>query len=193
MDDLSAGSVATMMADVYAACYSPHGQAKGSSTVGLSAIDLSKVGPIVPAMKTLTGLLKQGLSKDFKYYHNLIANARGEANLGWSLNGWDDRVDIGTFLLTLSELSKDQAVKALALDILGMITDAVYVANTPALQSQSAYGLGAWFPSSYRSLGNANTGGYWVLNEYSAVFEFAADADWMNFLYAFWGKSPGTK
>ena len=188
MSDLSAGSVAMMMANEYAACYSPHGQAKGSSTVGLSAIDLSKVGPIAPALKTLTELLKQGLKENFKYYHNLIADARGEGNLGWSLNGWDDRIDIGMFLLTLSEQSEDPAVKTLAQEAFDMITDAVYVANTPALQSQSAYGLGAWFPTSYRSLGNANTGGYSVLDDYSTAFEFADDAGWMSFLYAFWGK-----
>jgi len=191
MDDLSAGSVAVMMCDVYAACYSPHGQAKGSSTVGLTAIDLNKIGPIVPALKTLTGLLEQGLAQDFKNYHRLIADARGEANLGWSLNGWDDRVDLGAFLLALSDLSKDQAVKALAIEVFDMLGDAVYAANTPALESQSAHGLGVWFPTSYKSLGNANTGGYWVIDEYSRVFRFAQDADWMNFLYAFWGKGSG--
>jgi len=188
MEDLSAGAVARMMADSYAECYSTQGQAKGCSTVGLSAVDLSKVGAIAPALRTLVEMLEQGLAEDFKYNHRLIADARGEANLGWSLNGWDDRVDIGEFLLMLSVLSEDPAVKALAEEILNMMTDAVYVGNTQALQSQGAFGLGVWFPTSYKSLGNANTGGYGVILQYQSAFAFADDAGWMAFLYAFWGK-----
>ena len=190
MDDLSAWSVAKMMADVYAATYSAHGSAKGCSTVGLSAIDLSKSIGFAPVMKALTEVLEQKLAEDFKYWHGVIAKARGEANLGWSLNGWDDRVDIGTFLLELSQLSKDPQVNDLAQDAYELIDDAVYAANTPALESQLATGLGGWFPTSFRSLGNANTGGYWVIYEYSSVFRYSEDAGWMDFLYAFWGKSP---
>lgn len=191
MHDLSAWSVAKMMTDVYAATYSAHGSAKGCSTVGLSAIDLSKTGALAPAMKALTGLLDQKLAEDFKYWHGAIAKARGEGNLGWSLNGWDDRVDIGAFLLALSELSKDQTVNALAKQAFDLIVDSTYAANTPALQSQGAYGLGGWFPTSLKSLGNANTGGYWVIAQYSSVFHYAQDAGWIDFLYSYWGKSPG--
>lgn len=192
MSDLSPTAVAKMLADQYAATYSPHGQAKGSSTVGLSVIDLAKMGAFVPQLKVLTGMLVQGLSDDFDYYHNMISKARGEANLGWSLNGWDKRVDMGTFLSALSALSKDPNVKTLAGQVFGMLKDAVYVANTPALASQSAYGLGVWFPTSYTSIKNANTGGFGVLDEYSAVFAFAEDAGWLDFLYAYWGVAPVT-
>ena len=188
MDDLSAASVAKMLADQYAACYSPKGQAKGSSTVGLSVIDLSKIGAMVPVLKSLTGLLKQGLGEDFDYYHGMISLARGDANLGWSLNGWDKRIDLGTFLMTLSSISDNPQVRALADEAAAILTDAVYVANTPALQSQSAHGLGVWFPTSYRSIGNANTGGLGALAEYSTGFAFAHDAGWLEFLFAYWGK-----
>lgn len=193
MEDMSASAVAKMLADEYAATYSPKGEAKGSSTVNLSAIDLSKIGPIASALKSLTDELKAGLAQDYRYYKGLISDARGEANLGWSLNGWDKRVDLGTFLMTLSAISKDQDVKVLADQAFGIIKDAVYVANTPALDSQSAFGLGVWFPTSYRSLGNANNGGFWTLDMYASVFGFADDAGWLGFLYAFWGRSPGTK
>jgi len=188
--DVSAGAVAKMLADDYAATYSPHGAAKGSSTVGLSVIDLAKMAPIAPVLKSLTGILKDGLIADFSRYHDMISEARGEANLGWSLNGWDDRVDIGTFLATLSSLSSDPNVKDLANQALGIIKDAVYVANTPALASMSAYGLGVWFPSSVSSLRNANTGGMGVLSEYSLTFAFSQDAGWLSFLHAYWGKTP---
>jgi hypothetical protein len=188
--DLSAKAVAAILVDDYAECYSPHGQAKGSSTVGLSAIDLAKIGAIAPLMKSLTELLGQGLSENYDQTHKMIADARGDANLGWSLNGWDKRVDLGTFLMNLAVLSKDPEVKQLATDAFGVIKDSLYVGNTPALQSQSAFGLGIWFPTSYRSLGNANNGGTWTLGLYSSVFEFAGDAGWLNFLYAYWGKSP---
>jgi hypothetical protein len=187
-DDMSAGSIACMVIKDYAATYSPKGQAKGSSTVGLSAIDISKIGALAPAMKDLTEALEQGLSEDFDCYHHMIAEARGEANLGWSLNGWDKRVDLGTFLCTLSMLSDDEQIKQLAMDAFAVIQDSVMVANTPALHSQSAYGLGVWFPTSYRSLGNANNGGFWTLDLYSTVFAFAEDAGWLDFLYAYWGR-----
>jgi hypothetical protein len=189
MSDLSSAAVATMLADTYAACYSPHGQAKGSSTVGLSVIDLSMIGPIAPALKSLTGMLIQGLHEDFDYYHDLIAEARGEANLGWSLNGWDQRVDMGTFLAALASSSDEQEVRDLAEAILQMIADALYVANTPALESMGAVGLGVWFPVSARSLGNANAGPS-SLARYVTAFEFVDDAGWVDFLYAFWGKAP---
>lgn len=189
MSDVSATSVARMLADVYAATYSAHGSAKGSSTVGLSVIDVSMAKAIGPAVKALTDILKAKLALDFDRTHYLIAKARGEANLGWSLNGWDQRIDFGTFLETLAKLSSDPAVKTLAMDILGMITDAVYVANTPALASMGATGLGVWLPVSARSLGNANSG-LWTLVSYTSAFKFSEDAGWMSFMYAFWGKAP---
>jgi hypothetical protein len=192
MTDRSAEAVAKMLADKYAETYSPHGAAKGSSTVGLSAIDLSMITPIGQAVNSLTGLLKQGLIDDFGYYHGMIAKARGEGNLGWSLNGWDQRIDFGTFLQALASLSTDPEVKSLAEDILGMITDAVYVANTPALESMGAFGLGVWFPVSGRSLSNANAG-LGTLGLYSDAFAFAEDAGWMSFLYGYWGKAPKMK
>jgi len=89
--------------------------------------------------------------------------------------------------VTLSAISKDTDVKMLADQAFAVIKDAVYVANTPALDSQSAYGLGVWFPSSYRSIGNANVGGFGVLDMYASSFEFADDAGWLSFLYAYWG------
>ena len=193
MQDLSAEAVATMMCDVYAATYSAHGSAEGCSTVVLSAIDIAKIGAIAPAMKTLTENLEGKLYQDFKRYHKLVADARGEGNLGWSLNGWDDRIDLGAFLLALAEQEKDLEVGALAQAVFDVLTDAVYAANTPALEDQGAYGLGGWFPGSYKSLGNANTGGYWVIDMYQYVFDYANDAGWMSFLYSFWGKSPGSK
>ena len=189
MEDMSAAAVAKMLADEYAATYSPKGEAKGTSTVNLSVIDISKIGPIGSAMKSLTDKLRAGLVEDFKSYKNLISDARGDANLGWSLNGWDKRVDLGTFLMTLSEISKDQGVKVLADQAFGIIKDAVYVANTPAMDSQSATGLGIWFPTSYRSLGNANNGGFWTLDMYASVFGFADDAGWLGFLYDYWGRA----
>jgi len=188
MDDLSAEAVSAMMVHEYAKTYSPHGQAKGSSTVGLSAIDLSLVQPIAPKLKALTDVLDARLASDFDKYHSIISEARGEANLGWSLNGWDDRVDLGTVLAVLSE-SDDSEIAALAGDALAALTSMVHVANTPALDSQSAYGIGIWFPGSLRSLGNANTGGYGILGRYSTEFDFAADAGWLEFLYAYWGKT----
>lgn len=192
MTDRSTEAVAKMLADKYAETYSPHGAAKGSSTVGLSAIDLSMITPIGQAVDSLTELLKQRLIDDFDYYHGMIAKARGEGNLGWSLNGWDQRIDFGAFLQALASLSMDPEVKSLAEDILGMITDAVYVANTPALESMGAFGLGVWFPVSARSLGNANSG-LGSVRMYSDAFAFAEDAGWMSFLYGFWGKLPKTK
>jgi hypothetical protein len=191
MEDSSAGAVARMLADEYAKCYSPHGMAKGSSTVGLSVIDLSKIGAIAAPLKALTGMLEKGLINDSAAYRGLIGAARAKANLGWSLNGWDRRVDMGTFLLTMSNLAKDPDVKTLAKTAFDQLTAAVYVANTPALDSQSAYGLGVWFPTSYGSMGNANIGGISMLSKYSFVFAFSDDAGWMKLLFAYWGKAPG--
>ncbi|MBU0623796.1 MAG: hypothetical protein KJ672_03015, partial [Candidatus Thermoplasmatota archaeon] len=75
-------------------------------------------------------------------------------------NIFADCSDFGGIQDTLSEHAQNQDVKTLAKTAFDLLTTAVYVANTPALQSQSAYGLGVWFPTSYRSLGNANIGGF---------------------------------
>jgi hypothetical protein len=186
--DLSAAAVAKLLVNDYAATYSPKGAAKGSSTVNLSSVDLSEIGELGPKMKALTDALILGLADDFDQYHRMIADARGDANLGWSLNGWDKRVDLGTFLSSLAMGSDDPDLKQLAIDAFGVVKESVYVRNTPALESQSAYGLGIWFPTSYRSLGNANNGGFWTLDMYSTSFAFADDAGWMAFLHAYWGK-----
>jgi hypothetical protein len=149
-------------------------------------IDLSKIGAIAAPLKALNAMLEN----DPAAYEGLISAARAKANLGWSLNGWDRRVDMGTFLLTMSKLAKNPDVKTLAKTTFDLLTAAVYVGNTPALESQSAYGLGVWFPTSYGSMGNANIGGTSMLDKYSFVFAFPDDVGWMKLLYAYWGEAP---
>lgn len=70
------------MADEYAACWSPRGNAKGRSTEDLSVIDISKIASIVPVLKSLTNELKPGLATDYDQYHDMIGEAGGEASPG---------------------------------------------------------------------------------------------------------------
>lgn len=75
----------------------------------------------------------------------------------------------------MSTSSHDKSVRTLAAQAVGILTDAVHVANAQALASMSAFGLVAWFTGSVRALGNANADGMGMLSEYLLMFGFADD------------------
>ncbi|PWI46647.1 hypothetical protein CEE45_15745 [Candidatus Heimdallarchaeota archaeon B3_Heim] len=146
-----------------------------SRLVELASIDLTYIDPIVHQLSDLTDALITMLEEDdedLDINHELIAEARGLGNLGWSQYGWEAYIDLPTFVKSLG------IPEALAL--YETLTAAVYVKTTEPMES--AEGLGIFFPNSYGSFQN-NV--YWHGEEYLKV-QFPHEG-WWEFLQTYWG------
>ncbi|MEM4264612.1 MAG: clostripain-related cysteine peptidase [Thermoplasmata archaeon] len=177
--------VAKLICDEYARAYSTKGQYSGESNANLSAILISESDDAIPILADLNAELRARLALSYDYWHKLISRARGDANLPWSENGWEQRVDIIMYLKSLAASTKDAAVKSLASAAAIELTQSTYVANTQSMASAGAYGLAVYFPVSYSCLGSSNAGWY-VQEDYPIIFKFAGDAGWMSFLMSYW-------
>ncbi|MFX0174199.1 MAG: clostripain-related cysteine peptidase [Candidatus Hodarchaeota archaeon] len=150
-----------------------------SKLVELASIDLTYMIPIVQQLGDLTDVLEGLLAMDDDdndAYHEMIAEARGEGNLGWSEYGWEAYIDLPTFVkyLSLSEGIPEAATLYITL------MDALYVKATEPMQS--AEGLGIFFPNSFGSFQN-NV--FWHGDEYLAM-QFPHEG-WWDFLQIYWG------
>ncbi|MFX0051538.1 MAG: clostripain-related cysteine peptidase, partial [Candidatus Hermodarchaeota archaeon] len=105
-----------------------------SKLVELASIDLTYMIPIVQQLGDLTDVLEGLLAKDDDKndaYHEMIAEARGEGNLGWSEYGWEAYIDLPTFIksLYLSEGIPEAAT------LNSTLMEALYVKATEPMQS----------------------------------------------------------
>ncbi|MFX0212273.1 MAG: clostripain-related cysteine peptidase [Candidatus Hodarchaeota archaeon] len=150
-----------------------------SRLVELASIDMTYVTSIVQQLGDLTDILEGLLeldNEDTDIYHELIATAKGEGNLGWSQYGWEAYIDLPTFVYSLYESLKIPE----AITLYETIKTALYVETTEPLKS--AEGLGIYFPGSYGSFQN-NV--YWHGDEYLTM-QFPHEG-WWDFLQAYWG------
>lgn len=151
-----------------------------SKLVELASIDLTYMTQIVQQLGDLTDILERLLENDDDNndaYHELIAAARGEGNLGWSEYGWEAYIDLPTFV---KSLSLSQGIPEAA-TLYNTLMDALYVKATEPMQS--AEGLGIFFPNSYGSFQN-NV--FWHGDEYLRM-QFPHEG-WWDFLQTYWGK-----
>jgi len=173
------------VASEFSEFYMPRAHFNGGVMATLSVIDLSAVKEAVDDLSALIALLKTKLEMDFKTYHDLISETRGDGNLPWAEYGWEYYVDLPSFTIGLQKRALDMDVKELA----GRVSDTLvnktikYVGNTKPMESVSALGIGIWFPPSYHSIFNANQFTE-VLMRYKALqFE---SSGWLNFLFNYW-------
>ncbi len=171
--DLNAFEFSKLIVDEYIAFYEALRPA--SRHVELAAIDLTLIPTIVQQLGELTDILEEYL--DDGYYHEEIAIARGEGNLGWSEYGWDAHIDLPTFVKTLDIPDATTLCEKLN----ETLTEAIYVNVTEPMKS--AEGLGIFFPNSYGSFQN-NV--FWHGDEY-LYMQFPHEG-WWDFLQAYWGK-----
>jgi hypothetical protein len=138
--------------------------------------------------------LSKSLQVDIKGYSQIIANAKGKANLPWSQNGWERLIDLKVFVQSIRDQSLDtRAVKGIdplvvssvvnnAEAVLNKIPQTVlYVRYLDSMGKHGVYGISVFFPDSRDSYEN---------NEklYGACYDVMAfaNAGWLDFLYSYW-------
>lgn len=164
---------AQMITACFAEFYRPRAHFSGGVMGSLSAIDLAEMDEVVSSLATLTAALME----DMDVNHEMISEARGEGMLPWSEYGWDQYIDLPTFVETITLETADPDVRTAGDAVLSALSEAIVaVGNTEPMKSASAKGMGIWFPPSYHAM--------WGLSPYTAT-RFASEG-WLNFLYAYW-------
>ncbi|MFX0204771.1 MAG: clostripain-related cysteine peptidase [Candidatus Hodarchaeota archaeon] len=171
--EMSAFSLSKVMVNDYIAYYEALRPA--SRLVELASIDMTYIDIIVHQLGELTDTLETMLEEDDSdSVHEMIAEARGEGNLGWSQYGWDAFIDLPTFVKSLGGIPE-------AVTLYNTLAAAIYVKTTEPMES--AEGLGIFFPNSYGSFQN-NV--FWHGEDYLKI-QFPHEG-WWDFLQTYWGK-----
>ncbi|MFW9803892.1 MAG: clostripain-related cysteine peptidase [Candidatus Thorarchaeota archaeon] len=171
--EIDAFDLSKVMVDEYIAYYETKRPA--SRLVQMAVIDMTYVTDIVEQLGVLTDDLEDALlSSQGEYWHEVIAKARGEGNMGWSEYGWEAYIDLPTFVNALAE----EFTQASALQ--NTLMDGIYSVASRAMES--AEGMGIFFPNSYGSFKN---NAYWHGDSYLAM-QFPYKGFW-DFLQAYWG------
>lgn len=164
---------AQMIVHDFAAFYEPRAHFSGGVMAALSAIDIDKVEKIVADL----GVFTEALMADMGGNHDMISEARGEGNLPWSEYGWDQYVDLSTFVEYITLATGNSIIKSAGESVLSSLSEAIVaLGNSEPMESAGAKGMGIWFPASYHMM--------WGLTTYQAT-KFAGQG-WMDFLYAYW-------
>ena len=116
-------------------------------------------------------------------YAPIISNARGNANLPWSQNGWDRLIDLGVFAQSIREQSLDATIVNLAETVLARIPQTVlYVRSLQTMDKHGVHGISSFFPASRDAFENNKN----LYGDHYDVMAFAR-AGWLDFLYSYWG------
>jgi hypothetical protein len=170
---MSAFDLSKVMVDDYVAFYDALRPA--SRLVELASVDMSRVDSIVEQLGYVTGVLRDLLmGNDRELVHEMIAEAKGEGNLGWSEYGWEAYVDLPSFVRVLSTYNIPSSAM-----LYHTLKSAIYVQASEALSS--AEGMGIFFPGSHASYENNELwyGGFYLLMQFP-------HEGWWDFLLAYW-------
>ena len=187
--DLTPLEFSTMAVDRYIDFYEsvgkPYGQAATMSVIQINTAD--ELGHAVLQ-------LSSSLQTDMEGYAPIISNARGQANLPWTENGWDRLVDLKVFIQSIRDQSLDpSAVTGIEPAVVSSVVNAaetalakipetvLYVRSLQAMDKHGVCGISVFFPTSRDSFAN-NKNLYGVFYD---VMAFARDG-WLDFLYAYW-------
>lgn len=162
-----------MIVHDFAAFYEPRPHFSGGVMATMSAIDITKMDEVVADLAGFT----QALMVDIEGNHDLISRARGEGNLPWSEYGWDQYVDLPTFVEYIVETTDDLAVRSAGEAVLFSLSEAIVaLGNSEPMNSAGAQGMGIWFPASYHMM--------YGFADYR-IMAFAGQG-WLDFLRAYW-------
>jgi hypothetical protein len=178
-----------MAVDKYVDFYTSVGKAY-SQAATMSVIQINTADELGDAVLRLSNCLK----KNIKGYASIISNARGQANLPWSENGWDRLVDLKVFIQSIHDQSLDpKAVKGIDSAVVSSVIAAsetalakipqtvLYVRYLDAMGKHGINGISAFFPTSRDSFENNK-------NLYGIFYDVMAFArtGWLDFLYTYW-------
>jgi len=175
--------------DEYIDYYTYTGKAY-SQAVTLSVTKINEIGKVTSDTKNMV----QAIEQDMQGYTGIVSDARGQANLPWSENGWERLIDLQTFVKTIHneslkpentkniEPTVKNAVLSSSAALLTSLSNAiVYHRNTPAMEKAGCKGICVYFPTSQGSYQNNK-------NLYGSLYEtmkFAGEG-WLGFLNAYW-------
>lgn len=162
-----------MITSRFAEFYEPRPHFSGGVMATLSAIDIAKMDELVSTLTTLT----TSLTADMEVNHDMISEARGEGMLPWSEYGWEQYIDLPTFVEYITSATTDPRVRQAGDLVVSALAQAIVaLENTEPMESASAQGMGIWFPPSYHAM--------WGLSPYMTT-RFASQG-WLDFLYSYW-------
>lgn len=162
-----------MITSRFAEFYEPRPHFSGGVMATLSAIDLSKADEVTSDLTTLTTLLMENMEGN----RRLIDRAREEGTLPWSEYGWDQYIDLPSFVEYITLKTADPSVRSAGITLSTTLDEAIVaLGNSEPMELASANGMGIWFPPSYHAT--------YGLSVYTAT-RFAS-AGWLDFLYAYW-------
>jgi hypothetical protein len=181
-----------MAVDQYIYLYTTTGNAN-SQAVTMSVVQISAVDELGNAVVQLSKCLRE----DIRGYASIISNARGQANLPWSENGWDRLVDVKTFVQSVRDQSLNpSAVSGIDPEVVSSVIQAanasltsiaqtvLYSKSVKAMSKHGLGGIGVFFPTSRSSFENSQA----MYADIYASMAFA-QAGWLDFLYDYWGAS----
>jgi hypothetical protein len=106
-----------------------------------------RIDAFVNDLNTVTEVLATNIEK----YKGIITRARGKANLGQPMRGWDADIDLYTFIDIVGQIDGGQKYKQAIEDMKSAWTGSdplIYTQYSHQYAVKSAHGLGVYFPQS---------------------------------------------
>ncbi len=125
----------------------PNGCARDGAFPAFTVVDLSQTDEFVDDLNTVTGVLAGNVQK----YKGVIDRARGKANTGQPMRGWDADIDLYTFVDEVGVIDGGPEYKDAIEDIKSAwLGDEpfIYTRCSHQYSVKSAHGLGVYFPQS---------------------------------------------
>jgi len=157
--------------------------------VTFTVLDVSRMGEVASDMDDLV----RAIIPEMDEYEIILSDARTDAILPWSQNGWERSVDLPRLVKAVRDRSSG-AVASSCEAVLESVSDAIVYHRT--LDERSGYeGMGIFFPMSLAMYENCQVYyGQWPVPQWSEYYGemLFADETWLDFLYAYWGAVPST-
>jgi len=207
--DMASFTLATMLVDEHVDYYNvkhwaetgphqetemPQGEDPGTAWwwmsyehVTFSVLELAGMREVGPDMNDLVLAIIPKMDE----YTTTLSEARTEAILPWSQNGWERSVDLPRLVTAIRDRSSG-TVASCCEDLLQSLSEAIVYHRT--LDESSGYeGMGIFFPMSAAMYENCQVYfGQWPVPQWSEYYGemLFADEIWLDFLNAYWGTAP---
>jgi len=125
----------------------PNGCARDGAFPAFTVVDLSQTDAFVDDLNTVTSVLAGNVQK----YKGVIDKARGRANLGQPMRGWDADIDLYTFVDEVGVIDGGSDYTQAVTDIKSAWSGSnpfIYTRCSHQYSVKSAHGLGVYFPQS---------------------------------------------
>ncbi len=178
-----------MLVDEYINFYDEWGGGCAYHTT-LTVAQLNKMGIVTTDLRTMT----EAIMVDMEGYAKIVSAGKGNGNLPWSQHGWENIIDLPTFVKTIHDQSLDpkkitgidsavvEAVISSSETVLASLDDAIlYHRNTEKMENKNCKGMGIYFPDDRDKYLHNN----WIHGYLYETMAFANEG-WLDFLNAYW-------